>query len=98
MPYKSDKQRRFLHAQHPEIAKKWDAEIRSKKGGKVGKVYRTGTPVAHKNMTLNPTGYINREVNKGNKIQTSTRRSGLAKMGLRRAAQRRLASKERRGG
>lgn len=24
MPYKSDKQRRFMHAQHPEIAKRWD--------------------------------------------------------------------------
>ncbi len=24
MPYKSDKQRRFLHAVHPELAKKWD--------------------------------------------------------------------------
>lgn len=26
MPYKSDKQRRYMHAKHPEIAKKWDAE------------------------------------------------------------------------
>lgn len=24
MPYKSDAQRGFMHAQHPEIAKKWD--------------------------------------------------------------------------
>lgn len=31
MPYKSDKQRRFMHAEHPEIAKRWDAEIRKKK-------------------------------------------------------------------
>lgn len=30
-PYKSDKQRKFMHAQHPEIAKKWD----KKYGGKV---------------------------------------------------------------
>ena len=32
MPYKSDKQRKFMHATHPEIAKKWDAEIEKKKG------------------------------------------------------------------
>jgi hypothetical protein len=95
MPYKSDAQRKFMHAQHPKIAKKWDAEISSKKGGKVGKVYRTGTPVAHKNMSLDPTGYINREMNKGNKAQPSTRRSGLAKMSLRRAAQRRLEAQKR---
>jgi len=25
MPYKSDAQRRFMHAQHPAIAKRWDA-------------------------------------------------------------------------
>ena len=26
MPYKSDKQRKFMHAKHPEIAKRWDRE------------------------------------------------------------------------
>jgi len=26
MPYKSEAQRRYLHANHPEIAKQWDAE------------------------------------------------------------------------
>jgi hypothetical protein len=26
MPYRSDKQRKFMHAQHPEIAKRWDNE------------------------------------------------------------------------
>jgi hypothetical protein len=31
VPYKSDKQRRFMHAQHPGIAAKWDSEIRGKK-------------------------------------------------------------------
>jgi len=92
MPYKSDAQRRFMHAQHPKIAEKWDKEMM---GGKTTKVYRTGTPVAHKNMTLNPTGYINREINKGKKIRPSTRRSGLAKMSLRRAAERRLAVQRR---
>lgn len=33
MPYKSDKQRKFMHARHPEIAKRWDKET----GGKVEK-------------------------------------------------------------
>lgn len=27
MPYKSDKQRRYMHAKHPKIARRWDAEI-----------------------------------------------------------------------
>lgn len=33
MPYKSAKQRRFMHAKHPTIAKRWD----KKYGGKVVK-------------------------------------------------------------
>jgi len=33
MPYKSDKQRKFMHAKHPKIAAKWDAE----KGAKMHK-------------------------------------------------------------
>jgi hypothetical protein len=33
MPYKSAKQRRYMHAKHPKIAKKWD----KKYGGKVVK-------------------------------------------------------------
>ena len=33
MPYKSDKQRRYMHAKHPEIAARWDKEY----GGKVKK-------------------------------------------------------------
>jgi hypothetical protein len=33
MPYKSDKQRKFMHAKHPDIAAKWD----EKYGGKVKK-------------------------------------------------------------
>lgn len=33
MPYKSDKQRRYMHAEHPDIAARWDAEY----GGKVKK-------------------------------------------------------------
>lgn len=93
MPYKSDKQRKFMHAQHPEIAKKWDAEMKGKPMRH--NVYKTGSPVAHKNMTLDPTGYLNREINKGKRVQPSTRRSGLAKMGLERAAQRRLANRAR---
>lgn len=31
MPYVSAKQRRFMHARHPKIAKKWD----DKYGGKI---------------------------------------------------------------
>ena len=31
MPYKSAKQRKFMHAKHPEIAKRWDSEY----GGKI---------------------------------------------------------------
>lgn len=33
MPYASDKQRKFMHAKKPKIAKKWD----KKYGGKVKK-------------------------------------------------------------
>ena len=39
--YKSDKQRKFLHAVHPEIAKKWDAEEAAAKGN--GKKKHTKT-------------------------------------------------------
>jgi len=31
MPYRSEKQRGFMHAKHPEIAKRWDEEY----GGKI---------------------------------------------------------------
>jgi hypothetical protein len=33
MPYKSEKQRRYMHAKHPKIAAKWD----KKYGGKISK-------------------------------------------------------------
>ena len=33
MPYKSEKQRKYMHAKHPKIAQKWDAKY----GGKVKK-------------------------------------------------------------
>jgi len=33
MPYKSEKQRKFMHAKHPEIAERWDKEY----GGKISK-------------------------------------------------------------
>ena len=36
MPYKSDKQRRYMHAKEPEIAKRWD----KKYGGKVQPGYK----------------------------------------------------------
>lgn len=32
MPYRSDKQRRYMHAKHPGIAARWDTE--AKKQGK----------------------------------------------------------------
>ena len=33
MPYRSAKQRRYMHAKHPEIAKRWDRKY----GGKIVK-------------------------------------------------------------
>ena len=39
MPFKSEKQRRYMHANHPEIAKRWEKEY--KKGGRVN--LSTGT-------------------------------------------------------
>lgn len=33
MPYKSAKQRRYMHAKEPEIAKRWDKEAKAKKKG-----------------------------------------------------------------
>lgn len=32
MPFKSEAQRKFMYAQHPDIAKKWSAEEKKKKG------------------------------------------------------------------
>lgn len=34
MPYKSEKQRRFMHARHPDIAARWDAEAKKKPAGR----------------------------------------------------------------
>jgi hypothetical protein len=31
MPFKSQKQRRFMHAKHPTIAKRWEREAKSGK-------------------------------------------------------------------
>ena len=33
MPFKSEKQRKYMHANHPEIAKRWEKEY--KEGGRV---------------------------------------------------------------
>ena len=46
MPFKSEKQRRYLHAKHPKIAKRWEAEYgaKPKKKKKSGK--KTATKVA----------------------------------------------------
>lgn len=30
MPYASDKQRKYMHAKHPEIAARWDKEGKGK--------------------------------------------------------------------
>ena len=31
MPFKSDRQRRYLYSQHPEVAKKWSKEEKRKR-------------------------------------------------------------------
>lgn len=31
MPFKSEKQRRYMHAKHPDIAKRWEREAKAKK-------------------------------------------------------------------
>ena len=33
MPYKSSKQRAYLHINHPKLAKKWDKKYGTKIGG-----------------------------------------------------------------
>ena len=45
MPYKSDAQRRFMHAKHPAIAKRWDKKYG---GGKLPE--RTKKRVKHDAM------------------------------------------------
>ena len=51
MPFQSEKQRRYLHANHPEIAKRWEKEyahggvstlFRAKDGGTPRRRYFTG--------------------------------------------------------
>jgi hypothetical protein len=32
VPFKSEKQRRFMYAKHPKIAKKWENESKRKQG------------------------------------------------------------------
>lgn len=50
MPYKSDKQRRFMHARHPKIAARWDKEyggtVADKKKPKVKKAAKKAMPMA----------------------------------------------------
>ena len=45
MPYRSAKQRGFMHAQHPEIAARWD----KKYGGKIMKKKKKDKPKKKKN-------------------------------------------------
>ena len=40
MPFKSEKQRRYMHANHPEIAKRWEKDY--KKGGRVTGIAKRG--------------------------------------------------------
>ena len=40
MPFKSEKQRKYMHANHPEIAKRWEKEYT--KGGRVNLSTGTG--------------------------------------------------------
>jgi len=40
MPFQSEKQRKYLHANHPEIAKRWERDYAG--GGRIG--FDTGTP------------------------------------------------------
>ena len=40
MPFKSEQQRKYLHANHPEIAQRWEKNY--KKGGSVGKNKKKG--------------------------------------------------------
>ena len=42
MPFKSEKQRRYMHANLPEIAKRWERDY--KQGGKVKRLTRTVPP------------------------------------------------------
>lgn len=37
MPFKSEKQRRYLHAKHPDIAARWEAEGKKKPPAAKGK-------------------------------------------------------------
>lgn len=50
MPYKSEKQRRFMHAKHSEIAARWDKEYGTviKKEKKGGRRTRPGGTAGHR--------------------------------------------------
>jgi len=34
VPFKSEKQRRYMHAKHPEIAERWEREAKQGRTGK----------------------------------------------------------------
>jgi len=44
MPYKSEKQRRLMHAKHPEIAARWDKEYGTKVKKSAWGVVHKGSP------------------------------------------------------
>ena len=45
MPFRSEKQRRFMYSQHPEIAKRWSKDY----GGKIMKKKKKDKPKKKKN-------------------------------------------------
>lgn len=46
MPFRSEKQRRFMHAQHPEIAKRWEKE--TPKGSDLPEKAKSGSKTSKK--------------------------------------------------
>lgn len=41
MPFKSEKQRKYMHSQHPEIANRWEKEAKKKGSAPVKKGKKT---------------------------------------------------------
>ena len=51
MPYKSEKQRKFMHAKHPDIAARWDEEMKAKGKPMIEKQHKSKVKsAAHKAM------------------------------------------------
>ena len=41
MPYKSEEQRKFMHMKHPDIAERWDEEMKERAAGKKEKPHQS---------------------------------------------------------